>query len=546
MSFHNRSASTNHFAMVPGTHIQRSQMRVEHRHLTTFDSGFLVPIYVDEVLPGDTHNLRHTIFARMATPINPILDNLYLDTFYFFVPLRLVWSNFKKFMGEQINPTDSIAFTIPQQVSPAGGYATTSLQAYLGLPITPQLGANTKSHSALFTRAYNLIWNEWFRDQNLQNSAVVDLGDGPDASPSTNYQLLRRGKRHDYFTSSLPWPQKGGTQVSIPLQGSAPIRTSAGQIVSGSQPNVTFRDTATGGIPGNTTLALYGGTGILGSSTTVSPTQSLGVYPSNLFADLTSASGVLLNQLRQSIMIQELLELDARGGTRYIEMVKVHFGVISPDARLQRPEYLGGSSTPININPIAQTAGTGTTGTSTPLGALAGIATVVDHDNGFSQSFTEHGIIIGLANVRADLTYQQGIHRMFTRSTRYDFYFPSLANLGEKAVRNDEIYCDGSANDLLTFGYQEAWAEYRYMPNRISGLFDSGASGTIDNWHLAQRFISLPALNSTFIQDTPPLSRVLAVGASANGQQLLCDALFSVTKARPMPMYSVPGISSKL
>lgn len=245
-------------------------------------------------------------------------------------------------------------------------------------------------------------------------------------------------------------------------------------------------------------------------------------------------------------MIQELLELDARGGTRYIEMVKAHFGVLSPDARLQRPEYLGGGSVPININPIAQTSATGVTGGSTPVGTLSGVATVVDHGNGFSQSFTEHGLILGLANVRADITYQQGIHRMFTRSTRYDHYFPAFAHLGEKAIRNDEIYCDGSANDLLTFGYQEAWAEYRYKPNRISGLFKSTSAGTIDGWHLAQKFTSLPALNDTFIQDTPPLSRVLAVGASANGQQIIADCLFTVQMARCMPVYSVPGISSNL
>lgn len=541
--FRNRSADASYFAMVPDAKIPRAKFTAEQRHLTTFDAGYLVPIYLDEVLPGDTHNLRHTIYARIATPIYPIMDNLYFDTFYFFVPARLLWSNFKRFMGEQDNPADSIAYTIPQQVSPVGGYAVGSLQHYFGLITVGQLGGgNTKSHNALPLRAYNLIWNTWFRDQNLQNSLTVDLGDGPDTV--ANYVLKRRGKRHDYFTSSLPWPQKGATGVSAPVGGSAPI-VGLGIISNGTNGSITIKQVD------GTTLTGVGGYTVVSGAPGAGQAQ-LGIrsntntqYPF-MYADLQQATGVSLNVFRQSIMIQDLLETDARGGTRYIELVKAHFGVVSPDARQQRPEYLGGGSVAINIAPIAQTTQTGLTGGSTPLGTLSGIGTMVDSGTGFASSFTEHGYIIGLASVRADLTYQQGLHRMWTRSTRYDFYFPELANLGEMAIRNDEIYCDGSANDLLTFGYQEAWATYRFKPNRISGLFTSTASGTIDGWHLAQKFTSLPALNDTFIQDTPPLSRILAVGASANGQQIIADMLFSVTMARQMPLYSVPGISSKL
>ena len=378
-------------------------------------------------------------------------------------------------------------------------------------------------------------YRDW--DQNLQNSITVDRGDGPDSSPSTNYVLRRRGKRHDYFTSCLPWPQKGSSGVSVPLVGNAPIKY---QTVSGAT-TANNKFVALGRDGGGSSYIDYDNTqGVSGGASIGSGTKQ------QLYADMSATSGVLINQLRQSIMIQELLELDARGGTRYIELVKHHFGVTSPDARLQRPEYLGGSSVPININPISQTSATGLSGGSTPMGTLSAVGTAVDHSHGFTQSFTEHGIVICLANVRADLTYQQGLHRKWTRSTRYDYYWPALAHLGEKAVRNDEIYCDGSANDSATFGYQEAWSEYRYLPNRVTGLFNSVNTTPIDGWHLAQKFTSLPALNSTFIEDNPPLSRVLAVGASANGQQIIADCLFTVRAARPLPVYSVPGISSKL
>jgi hypothetical protein len=535
-NFRSRSVQVDHFAMIPRADIPRSSFTMETTHKTTFDAGDLIPIFVDEVLPGDMFNLKMTAFCRMATPIFPIMDNLYLDTFFFFVPNRLVWDNWVKFMGQQTNPGDTIDYVTPQLPIQATDLKQLSIYDYFGLPVKGTVGfaGSYPSINALPLRAYNLIWNEWFRDENLQNSLPVNKTDSDNGA---TYTLKKRGKRHDYFTSALPFVQKG-TAPSIPIGGTVPVITSGATptfLVPTSSLPTTQRPLVSGNTDQNN-LAFAGSNIPQGSNFPVQFGSTTGLQ-----VNLATATSITVNALRQSFQIQKLLERDARGGTRYTEIIRSHFGVVSPDARLQRPEYLGGGSTLVNISPIAQTSATAAG--ATPLANLSAFGTAVASHHGFSQSFTEHGYIIGLASVRADLTYQQGLRKLWSRRTRYDYYFPVFAALGEQAILNKEIYFQNiPATDDAVFGYQERWAEYRYHPSQITGLFRSSAAQPIDAWHLSQNFTALPTLNDTFIQENPPMSRILAVGSAAAGQNFIFDSLFSIRATRPMPMYSVPGL----
>ena len=529
------SGGQHRFSEVPSVNMQRSAFKRDHLHKTTFDPAYLVPFFVDEALPGDTFNLNVTCVARLATPIVPVMDNVHFDTFFFAVPYRLVWDNFKKFMGEQENPGDSIDYLVPQVPAPSGGFPENCICDYFGIPTK----VDDISVNNLAGRAYNLIWNEWFRDQNLQDSVVVDKGDGPDL-PS-NYKILKRNKQHDYFTSCLPFPQKG-EDVVLPLGSEAPV-TGLGKT------NQSY--SATGA-----TVYESGGTGTVTYASSRSIDNTLGVnnqffveedpdnsgFP-NIYADLSQATAATINSIREAFQIQRFLERDARGGSRYTEIIRSHFNVVSPDARQQRPEYLGGSSDFLEMTVVPQTSSTDAV---TPKGDLSGFATATVR-SGFSKSFTEHCIVIGLISARPDLTYQQGMNRMWSRRTRFDHYWPVFSHLGEQAVLNREIYCQpdtvlnpqGTPVNDDVFGYQERYAEYRYFPSKISGRFRSNATGTLDFWHYSENFGSLPLLGSDFVEvNGDPIDRAVAVPSEP---KFIMDAFFQFMSVRPMPTYSVPG-----
>lgn len=512
------SVMSHNFSRVPNVETPRSTFNRSHGAKLTLESaGQLVPILVDEVLPGDSFSVDMAGFARLATPLHPFMDNVRMSTHFFFVPNRLVWDNFQKFMGEQDNPDDSTDYLVPQITAPTGGFAIGSIYDHMGIPT----GVEGLKVNALHLRAYNLIWNDWFRDQNLQDSVVTEKGDGPDTD--TDYALLRRGKRHDYFTSALPWPQKGDS-VKLPLGTQAPVEFD-GQAGVGSGDKVGIYSTSG---QRDTVLRSDTSDGFTYVSTTTSD--------NNLYANLELATAATVNELREAFQMQKMMEVAARSGSRYTEIVRGFFGVTSPDSRLQRPEYLGGGTTNIQVNPIAQTSSSDGT---TPQGNLSAIGTGGFKKHGFNSSFTEHGVIIGLVSIDADLTYQQGLNKMWSRRTKWDFYWPQLAHLGEQPILNKEIYAQGDANDDAVFGYQERFAEYRYKPSTIHGKMRSSDPASLDAWHLSQDFNNLPVLDATFIESNPPIDRVIAV---TDEPQFIMDTYVRMKCTRPMPTYSVPGL----
>lgn len=516
-------------ALIQRARVPRSRFTNRWNRLTTFNVGELIPFLVDEILPGDHMRYDITAYVRMATALFPLFSNQRIDTFLFFVPSRILWENWERFQGSQDSTTDTINYTIPTVESPAGGFAISGIFDHMGFPCVGQVTAGQQYRvNALPLRAYNLIYNQWFRDQNIINSRPVEIGD---TDVVANYALVFRAKSHDYFTSALPWPQK-----FTPLQ----------TLFTGTAPIIGLGDNGAAPTAGPTNFIETGGASVAYPNYKLTSNAALPIgirYDSaaanagpNVYADLAQATGVTINALRQAWLVQDLLERDARGGTRYTEIIRSHFGVISPDFRLQRPEYIGGGQTPINITPIAQTA-TGGGG----LGALGGVGTAAGQHRG-SYAATEHGYILGLINIRTELAYQQGLHRMFSKSTRYDFYMPSLAGLGEQAILRQELYLTGvDADDATVFGYQERWHEYRTRYSEVTGLFRSTSAGNIDEWHLAQQFSAPPTLSQAFIEDIPPMARVLAAGAAADNMQYLADIMIQRTATRPVPMFGTPA-----
>lgn len=527
------------FSDAPAMYMKRTKFDRSHVYKTTFDSGKLIPVFVDEVLPGDTTRMSVNYFARLATPIKPIMDNIYLDWFFFFVPNRLVWEHWQNFCFEQEDPDDSTDYVIPT-VTATGNSDNTyvgSLWDYFGLPVNTS--GNLSGISALPFRGVYLIWNEWFRDENLQKSVKIQKGDTNEVLDSARsaeqpYWVFTsgtsivpglacppRGKRHDYFTSALPWTQKG-PGVNISLTGNAPIMATTNTQPVPHAPGIY--------------VARDGASSTRFSSMTWNSNPS-DVTSGSVYADLSDVSAITINGLRTAFQMQKFYERLARGGSRYTEVLRSFFGVVSPDARLQRPEFLGSFTKMVMVNPIAQTSATNDT---TPQGNLSAYGVTASKFHGFTKSFVEHGYIIGFVCARADLTYQQGINKMWLRSTVYDFYWPTFAHLGEQAIELREIYAQGTEADTTVFGYQERYAEYRYKPSQITGKFRSSvAGGNFDVWHLSQFFGNAPTLNEEFITENPPIKRIVAV---QDEPEFLLDVGFRYTTVRPMPMFGTPGL----
>ncbi len=508
----------------PDAKIGRSQFDRSHGIKTAFDASRLVPIFIDEILPGDTMTCSLNGFCRIFSPLDaPVMDNIELDTSFFFVPTRLLWDKWEDFNGAHVDAgAQDTDYTIPIMatgltINHDNGVLAEDLGAYFGLPDGLQTGVVPVS--ALPWRAYNLIYNNWFRDQNLQGVANVQQGNGPDTT--AQYVVRKSAKKHDYFTSALPYLQKG-TAISVSLLGSAEIKTAADVGT-----DISIVDDGT---------SLYVKLDSDGSFVDLSATT--GVAGDVLYADLTSATGMSINALRQSVAIQRLLERDARGGTRYTEILKSHFGVTSPDFRLQRAEYLGGGKAFVNISPVANTSSTA----GEDQGELRGIGTGVINGHSWSKSFVEHGYVIGLIRARGDLTYFQGLDRMWSRSTRYDFYIPALANLGEQSILNKELWISNVlATDDGIFGYQQRWEEYRTKKSMITNVMNPDAAAALSFWHLAEDFATLPALNMTFMEDQTPMIRVTTVDTQPD---FLLDLWFNYKCARPIPIYSIPALTS--
>lgn len=552
----------SHFALNP-TRIDMSRSTFDRSSSvkTSFNAGDIVPFFLEEVLPGDTFNVKSSKVVRMQTLLTPMMDNVYLDTYYFFVPNRLVWEHWKQFNGENTESAwiPETTYEVPQITSPADtGWSVGTLADYFGIPT----GVPGLSVSALPFRAYALVMNEWFRDQNLQDPLVVPVDDATVAGVNTGVFLTDcakggkpyiAAKYHDYFTSALPSPQKG-PDVSITVaQGSSwPVVTSAQKVpFDATHPALSFAQLNGANAFGDTNphplflgsnASAPSGNSLHFSSGGGSGFSGIDVVPSNLWAVSDGQAAVAtINQLRMAFQIQKLYERDARGGTRYIEILKSHFGVTSPDARLQRPEYLGGNRVPININQVVQQSGTGA-GSTTPQGTVVGMSQTTDSHSDFIKSFTEHGFILGVMVARYDHTYQQGLDRMWSRKSRFDYYWPVFANIGEQAIKNKEIYADGSAKDDEVFGYQEAWADYRYKPNRVTGEMRSQYAQSLDVWHLADDYDKLPSLSDEWIrEDKSNIDRVLAVQSSVSNQ-FFADIYIQNRATRPMPLYSVPGL----